>query len=171
MGNDGDSKIAAEAVEETKIQEAEIVVDGTEDAPLNDDSGEAVLSLLEIQEAINTRLQRLENLKADTKPHKEMLESILSNDEAYVEKAEIAKKATKDKSEAKARVMRTPQAAELNQKLEDMKNEAKDVQESLSYYLREYQRLTGANEFESADGELRQIVFIAKLVRKTNFNE
>jgi len=136
-----------------------------------DGVSEEVMSLLDIQDAINTRLKKLENLKADTKPHKEMLDSIFANDEDYTEKNEIAKKASKNKSEAKRRILRQPQAAELSQKIEDIKNEEKEVQEGLSYYLREYQRLTGANEFESEDGELRQIVYIAKLVRKTNLNE
>ncbi|OGM32309.1 hypothetical protein A2803_04085 [Candidatus Woesebacteria bacterium RIFCSPHIGHO2_01_FULL_44_21] len=141
-----------------KIEDAEVV-------------GENVMSLLEIQDAINSRLKKLENLKEDMKPHKEMLGSIFANDEDYTDKNEIAKKASKNKSEAKHRILRQPQAAELNQKIEDIKNEGKELQESLSYYLREYQRLTGANEFESEDGELRQIVYIAKLVRKTNLNE
>ena len=141
-----------------KIEDAEVV-------------GENVMSLLEIQDAINSRLKKLETLKEDMKPHKEMLGSIFANDEDYTDKNEIAKKASKNKSEAKHRILRQPQAAELNQKIEDIKNEGKELQESLSYYLREYQRLTGANEFESEDGELRQIVYIAKLVRKTNLNE
>ncbi len=149
---------------EEKIEEAEVVESTGE---VNED----VMSLLDIQDAINSRLEQLKNFQDDIKPHKEMLESIFENDEDYIDKNEIAKKASKNKSEAKARVLRQPQAADLNQKIEELKNEAKEIQEGLSYYLREYQRLTGANEFESADGELRQIVFIAKLVRKTSLND
>lgn len=149
-----------------EIKDAEIVEEKAEEEV----SGE-VVSLLDIQDAINSRLEKLKNLQEDVKPHKEMLDSIFEHDEDYLEKNEIAKKASKNKSEAKHRVLRQPQAAELNQKIEDIKNEMKEAQEGLSYYLREYQRLTGANEFESADGELRQIVYIAKLVRKTNLND
>lgn len=160
-------------MDEDKVQDAEIVEETPETS--NDESGEevseSVMSLLDIQDAINTRLKKLESLKEDLKPHKEMLDSIFANDEDFGEKNEIAKKASKDKSEAKKRILRQPQAAELNQKIEDIKNEGRELQESLSYYLREYQRMTGANEFESEDGELRQIVYIAKLVRKTNLND
>ncbi len=137
---------------------------------LNENTEDAV-SLLEIQEAINSRLKKLESLKDELKPLKEMIDSIFINDTDYVEKNEIAKKASKNKSEAKKRILRQPQASELNQKIEDIKDHLKEVQESLSYYLREYQRLTGANEFEGEDGEIRQIVYVAKLVRKTNFND
>lgn len=159
-----------EKVEETPLLEEQM--ENQEDLPIDQEevSGD-LMSLLDIQDAINTRLKKLENLKEDLKPHKEMLDSIFQNDEDFQEKNEIAKKASKNKSEAKKRVLRQPQAAELNQKIEDIKNEGKEIQEALSYYLREYQRMTGANEFESADGELRQIVYIAKLVRKTNLND
>lgn len=147
---------------EEKFKEAKVV----EETP-----NENVMSLLEIQDAINARLKKLESLKDEIKPHKEMLDSIFASDPDFSEKSELAKKASKNKSEAKHRILRQPQAAELNQKIEDIRKEIKDVQEALSYYLREYQRVTGANEFESEDGELRQIVYVAKLVRKTNLND
>lgn len=134
-------------------------------------AGDGVTSLLDIQNAINTRLKKLESLKEDLKPYREMLDSIFANDEDYVEKSKIVREAGKNKSEAKKRILRQPQAAELSQKIEELKSEARDIQEGLSYYLREYQMLTGASEFESEDGELRQIVYIAKLVRKTDLNE
>jgi hypothetical protein len=63
-----------------------------------------------------------------------------------------------------------PQGKNLEEKVITTKEELKEVEEALSYYLREYQRLTGSNEFEGSDGELRQIVYMAKLVRKTNLN-
>lgn len=148
------------------IKDAEIVEEKPEE-----EASEDVVSLLDIQDAINSRLEKIKNLQEDVKPQKEMLDSIFEHDEDYLEKNEIAKKASKNKSEAKHRILRQPQASELNQKIEDIKTEMKEAQEGLSYYLREYQRLTGANEFESADGELRQIVYIAKLVRKTNLND
>lgn len=152
-----------ESVGEEEITEIEDVQDG-------EVSGD-VMSLLDIQDAINTRLKKLETLKEDLRPHKEMLDSIFANDDDFNEKNEIAKNASKAKSESRKRILRQPQAADLNAKMEDIKNEGKELQEALSYYLREYQRMTGANEFESEDGELRQIVYIAKLVRKTNLND
>ena len=124
--------------------------------------------LFDVQNAINSNLKKVNNLKEDMKPHKEMLDSIFTNDEDYVKKSNEAKKASKDKSEAKKRILSQPQAAELDQKINDIKLEMKDAQEALSYYLREYQRLTGSNEFESEDGELREIVFVAKLIRPTS---
>lgn len=177
MQNDDNKpeELIEEAVEENGSQDVTLQEENSntpfDEGAEADEVSENVMSLLDIQDAINTRLKKLENLKEDLRPHKEMLDSIFANDEDYNEKSEIAKNASKAKSEAKKRILRQPQAAELNAKIEDIKNEGKDLQESLSYYLREYQRMTGANEFESEDGELRQIVYIAKLVRKTNLND
>jgi len=44
----------------------------------------------------------------------------------------------------------------------------KDLQNALSDYLREYQRLSGSNEIEGDDGEVREIVYVAKLVKRTS---
>ena|SRR3989344_3023169 len=120
---------------------------------------------------INSHLARINTLKEDMKPVKEMLDSIFENDPIYKEKSEASKKAAKDKGGEKKRILNQPQAKELDQNLRDMKQEMHDLSEALSYYLREYQRATGANEFEAEDGELREIVFVAKLVRKTNLND
>lgn len=124
--------------------------------------------LLDVQNAINQNLKKVENIKEDIKPHKEMLDSMFVNDPDFVEKSEIAKKANKDKTAAKKRVLSQPQGADLDQKIKELKQEANDANEALSYYLREFQRITGANEFESEDGELKEIVFVAKLVKKVS---
>jgi len=168
--NDAQNEVAT--VVEDSIGQGGVVEDTVALDAVNEDGvSENVMSLLDIQDAINSRLQKLDSLKEDLRPHKEMLDSLLANDEEYVEKSKLARDATKAKSQAKAKVMRTTQAAELVAKINEIKDESRELGESLSYYLREYQQMTGASEFESADGELRQIVFSAKLVRKTNLND
>lgn len=123
-------------------------------------------SVIDFSTQINSHLVRINTLKEDMKPVKEMLDSIFENDQIYKEKADIAKKAAKDKSAERQRILKQPQAAELDQKLKDLKVEMKELNEALSYYLREYQRSTGASEFEAEDGELKEIIFIAKLVKR-----
>jgi hypothetical protein len=119
---------------------------------------------------INTNLAQIDRLKEDLKPLKEMLDSYLNSDIKYVELVEAAKAAARDKGKKKKELLATPQGKELSEKIKTAQEELKAAREALSYYLAEYQRSTGANEFEGADGELRQIVFVAKLVRKTDLN-
>jgi hypothetical protein len=127
--------------------------------------------LLSVEHAIKTRILQSENLREELKKQKEMLKDLLENDPDYNEKSKVAQAAAKDKTAAKQRILNTPQGKALNQKVKDMQNEAKDIDDGLSYYLREYQRITGATQFEGDDGELREIVYTAKLVRKTNLNK
>ena len=127
--------------------------------------------LLTIESSIKQHMPQIEKLGEELKPVKEMLEDYLDNDPDFKERTELAKKATQLKTQTKQLLLKQPNAASLVEKIKSMKEEQKGLQEALSYYLREYQRLTGANEFEGPDGELRQIVYTAKLVRKTNLNK
>mgnify|MGYP000851861799 CR=1 FL=1 len=128
-------------------------------------------TLLSIESTIKERIVKLEQLKEDMKPHKEMLQSYLENDPVYREHDKMAKDASKQKSATKKQLLNATAGKAIVDKIEAVKTELADVQEGLSYYLREYQRMTGANEIEGADGELRQIVYSAKLVRKTNLTK
>jgi hypothetical protein len=47
-----------------------------------------------------------------------------------------------------------------------MKEELKDLQLTLSDCLARYQTMSGANQIEDDDGEIREIVKILKLVKK-----
>jgi ribosomal 50S subunit-associated protein YjgA (DUF615 family) len=127
--------------------------------------------LLSVERAIKEHIVQIEKLKEETQPQKEMLESYIENNETYKKVADIAKKAATEKGKIKKELLKNPTQAAIVEKLKEAKEEAKGLQEALSYYLREYQRLTGANEFEGEDGELRQIVYVAKLVRKTNLEK
>ena len=102
---------------------------------------------------------------------KEMLDSTLNNDPGYQEADTKAKEAGTDRAKVKARVLQQPNAHDLNFKVKETRIELKQLNEELSKFLAEYQKLTGSNEFEGEDGEIRQIVYTAKLVGKTHLND
>jgi hypothetical protein len=79
---------------------------------------------------------------------------------------EAAKAAAKTKNATKAQILKRPENASLNQKLKDLKAEVKEIQESMNSYLQEYQRLSGSNEIETANGEAMQIIYKAVLVKR-----
>jgi hypothetical protein len=128
-------------------------------------------SLLLIEQAIKDRISKIELLKKEMEPHKEMLASYLENDPVYREHNEAAKKATKQKSATKKQLLTIPAGRAIVEKITELKSNLSELEEGLSYYLREFQAATGANEIEGLDGELRQIVYMAKLVRKTQLNK
>jgi len=145
----------------------------TSDAEAQDqpESNSAVQDDLNLTKQINLFISRIERLKDEVKPLREMLASMLDNSEEYKNADKEAKKASGKRNEIKKSILSTPAGKELDEKMKSAKQELSDAQEALSYYLREYSTQTGLNEFEGEDGELRQIVYVAKLVRKTNLEK
>lgn len=97
-----------------------------------------------------------------------MLASTLANDSTYKLHDEEAKKAAKIRGATKSELMKAPANKILVDKSSELATEIKESDASLSEYLREYQRITGSTEFETDDGEVREIVFVAKLVKRSS---
>jgi len=123
-------------------------------------------TVLELENMIKTNVTAVDRNKAELKKLKEMLESALLNDEPYRIAAEKAKEAAKEKGKAKATVMQNPATKQLDEKVKDLTTENKELNEAQSEYLREYAKLSGTNEIEGEDGEVREIIYVAKLVKK-----
>jgi len=143
-------------------------VDVVPDEAIEEQIPDAVKTQFSVEQLIKSYISRIARLKEDLKPVSEMLNDLLINNEEYRLAADVAKEASRKKSAVKKKVLSTPEGKTLNDKVSELKDDLKEAQESLSSYLTEYQRLTGSGEIEGEDGELRQIVYVAKLVRKTN---
>lgn len=123
-------------------------------------------SLISIERLIQTHLERVENLREEAKKFSDMLADILINSGVYSEHEQAAKEAVKTKNITKKDLLKDPSAQELALKVKALKSEMKEHQASLSHFLAEYARQTGASTFEDINGELRDIVYVAKLVKK-----
>jgi hypothetical protein len=55
---------------------------------------------------------------------------------------------------------------DLGQQISGLKDDVKDLKQSLSDYLSEYQRLTQSNQIEVSEGDTREIVTSTRLVKK-----
>lgn len=129
---------------------------------------DAVL-LLRIEEMIKTHISQIDNLSEEAKKYKEMIDDIFASDEVYKKHDEVAKEAVRVRSKTKAEINKRPDVADLNEKFKSIRSQKKELSEGLSDYLREYQRISGLSEIEGEDGELREIVYVAKLVKKSVF--
>lgn len=129
------------------------------------DNNDAAL-LLKIEEMIKTHTAQIESLGEEITKYRDMLSDIFENDETYKEHEKLAKEASRIKSNTKKEIMKRPDAADLDNKLKSLKSEQRELKEGMSDYLREYQRLSGSNQIEDEDGEIREIVFTAKLVKR-----
>ncbi len=143
------------------IQEGEIV----DSAPATDNS-EAVI-LLNIEGLIKSNISKLDKLSEELKKQNEMVQSVLDNDPIYKEHSEKAKEAARIKGNTKKEILKRPEVSHVVQKVNELKSEIKEIRESQSSYLSEYQRLSGSNEIETDDGSVRQIIYVAKLVKRS----
>jgi len=133
---------------------------------MDDTNGATVL--LELESTIKNHITLIDKNKAELKKQREMLESALLNDETYRLHTEEAKKAAKTKALTKYQIMQLPVNKGLVEKVKDLAAETRGLNNALSDYLREYMRMSGTNEIETDDGEVREIVYVAKLVKKAS---
>jgi len=150
-----------------EIVEGEVVETPVEDAQSDSTSTDNDATvLLSLENLIKNHIGSIDKLKEEVKKNKQMLEDGFASDAVYQEHAKLAKEAVKQKSATRSKFLLQPQNIVLSNKIKSMTTELKDKQFSLSDYLLEYQRMTGVNEIEGEDGEVREIVNSAKVVKK-----
>lgn len=143
-------------------------LDETSDMEATTSANANVSVIQSLEELIKNQTTRLDLLKEELKKHRNMLDDVLNNDETYRAHEEKAKEATRLKTTTKQQLMKAPQVAEKSEKVKSMRQEMKDLEASLSDYLQEFHRLSGIQEIEGPDGELRQIIYVARLVKKSS---
>lgn len=133
-----------------------------------DSTDNAAQVLLDLENMIKANVATIDRNKVELKKQKEMLDSALQNDETYRTHNEEAKKAAKQKGATKLQILSQPGNKALADKVKNLAVEIKEATAALSDYLREYARMSGTNEIETDDGEVREIVYTAKLVKKSS---
>lgn len=145
-----------QANDDATVVDAEVV---------SSDNGAQVL--LDLEQLIKTNVANIDQGKVELKKQREMLTSALENDETYRLHDEEAKKAAKVKAGTKYQILQLPGNKALAEKVKSIAADIKEANTALSDYLREYQRLSGSNEIETEDGQIREIVYTAKLVKRS----
>jgi len=129
----------------------------------DEDGAQVILTL---ESTIKQHIAQIDRNKAELKKQREMLESALLNDETYRLHTEETKKAAKLKAKTKFQILEQAENKALAEKVKDLSSDVRSLNAALSEYLREYARMSGTNEIETDDGEVREIVYVAKLVKK-----
>jgi len=122
--------------------------------------------LLNLESMIKQTISTLELNKTELHKRKEMLNDLFVNDATYQEHDKAAKEAAKIRNKTRSELMKQPAAFDIHQKCKELSTEIKELQLGMSDYLREYMRMSGQNEIEGEDGEVREIIQVAKLVKK-----
>ncbi len=150
--------------DDKKIVEGEVVDETTTSVSTSNENG-AADDLITITNLIQSYIGNLDRAQDEMKAHKQMLLDSFANDPTYQEHEKVVKEAMKVKNATKQQILKQPTLKELAEKVKEMSQGVKDMREALSSYLQEYAKITGSREFEDAEGELREIVYTAKLVK------
>lgn len=134
-------------------------------------SSDATSTLLTVESAIKTRMSQIERKKGEIKTLRETIISYLENDETYLEREQLAKEAAKQKLKTKKDLLLKLEIRQTVEKMKGLQEELKETKEAFSYYLTQYQQMTGQNQFEGDDGEVQDIVYIAKLIKRSVFEK
>ncbi len=130
----------------------------------------SAMTVLDLTTLINDYDKTMMELKAQLKEQKKMVKDAFEGDQEYHELSEKAKELTRQKNAIKQRIIQTPAVETVMAKVKDLQLELKDMEDKLSGYLQEYQRIAGTNVIEGTDGELRQIIPVYRLVKKSKNN-
>jgi vacuolar-type H+-ATPase subunit I/STV1 len=156
--------ISADQISDTaSITEAP---DSTANQLMNDGEMTPAGMILELEQVIKNHITGINTRREELKKFKEMVSDAFKNDATYQEVEEAYKKATKVKKEIKFSIMKQPGVNEAADKLRELSTEIKELDGALSDYLREYQRLAGVNEIQDNEGNVHEIVYLAKLLKK-----
>lgn len=122
--------------------------------------------LIKIEEMIKTHISQIDSLGEEIQKRKEMMDDIFANDKTFQQHDKEAKESSRIRGNTKKEIMKRPEVADLFEKMKSLKSEKSELEGGLSDYLSEYQRLSGSNQIEGDDGEIREIIYVAKLVKK-----
>lgn len=153
-------------LEELSDSDADNAPESTEVAVSSEPQSQAEL-VVSLTNLINANLNEIQNLEKEMSKHKEMVDNVLANDETYIKHAEAAKEASRIKGNTKKEIFKRPDVKHVVEKLTELKDEVSATKEELSNYIQEYASASGQNYFESEDGTIQEIVYVAKLRRKT----
>lgn len=126
------------------------------------------MGIIELTSIINRYIQDIDKTMEELKAQREMYNDAFTNDKEYSEKDAEVKKINKEKMAIKQKIIKQPAVEAVALKMGELRDELKSMQEGLSGYLQEYQRVSGTNIIESDDGEIRQIIPMFKLVKRSS---
>ncbi len=114
---------------------------------------------------INSTRAQIGHLREEAGKLKEMLDDIFHNDPTFQTHDAAVKEASKIRSATKKQILKMPQAADLTNRIQSLRSQIKERNGELSDYLQDYSRSSGANSFETEDGQVLQIIYTAKLAK------
>lgn len=131
---------------------------------ITDDAAKAAQTV-DLTGLINSHINQIDHQRTQQGKFKDMLDSIFANDPTYQTHDAAVKEASRVRAGTKKQILSQSQAADLQSKINESRAHIKELNSALSDYLQEYARTTGLTSIETETGEVRQIVYTARLVK------
>lgn len=121
-------------------------------------------TVMATQAIINRQAVRLDTLKEDVKRLNDSLKSIMENDEQLSQVENELKESSKKLKERKSQLTQSAESVQLKYKLKDVREQIKELEESLNNHLLNFYQLTGTKVFDTDSGQQREFKVTAKIM-------
>jgi len=164
--------LAIEAVSEATKQVSQSMSDTSGSTSDSQQMSEAEKSdefadtLHSLEKVIESKASKLMQLKQNVKHKSQMIKNVFENDVQLAEAEEQKSEVQKAWKERKAQVSDSSEVRELKQEIKEMRQNQKDLEESLSNHLINYHQLTNSTSFDTSDGDQWEFNIKAKVKTK-----
>ncbi len=118
-----------------------------------DASNELAQTLSYLQGIIERNAEQLSRLSDELKEQRDSLRSVYENDAQLTTVEEEAQVASQKVKERKAQVKSSAQVMTLANKIAEINEQKKEIEETLSNHLLNYYQLTNSTSFDTSDGD------------------
>ena len=123
-------------------------------------------TLSALQSLLERQTERVDDLRRKIRAVNESMKSIIDNDEKLAEVSQAAEKASQDMNARKKTLTESPEFRDQRSKTVELKDELKELEESLNSHLISYFQQTGVKTFDTTGGDQREFKVYAKVLPK-----
>lgn len=134
-----------------------------DEAKQSDDFAQTLHALESI---IESKANKVMQLKQKSREKKEMLNNVFENDPAYQEAQAAREEATQQYKQRQSALNETAQVRQLREETREIRDEIKEIEESLSNHLINYHQLTNSTSFDTSEGDQWEFQIKARVKNK-----
>lgn len=120
-------------------------------------------TLTALQKVIERNADQLTSLQKKLKENREMLRNVYENDAPLQEVQEKVDALAVHLKDRKARIQGNPESIELKNKVGELSEQKKEIEDALSNHLVNYYQLTNSTSFDTSDGDQWEYVIRARV--------
>lgn len=148
--------LAAKALEESKTP----VLSADDEVAESDKLAETLQSL---QNLIERHANEMAEISQEMKEKRESLKNVFDNDTQLAEAKAIVETQNDKLKERKSQLQTDPQVTSLKVQISELREQKKELEETLSNHLVNYHSLTNSTSFDTSDGDQWEFSIRAKI--------